>query len=65
MALLINGYYKRANLGIIIEFGNNNIREILDSLGDICSNFDAEAKCIDTALRFMKNIKIWDSMKEK
>ena len=41
---------KNGGLGIRVEFTDNSIKEISNPCGVLCSNFDAEAKAIETAL---------------
>ena len=41
---------KNAGLGIRVEFADNTIKEISNPCRVLCSNFEAEAKTIETAL---------------
>ena len=54
---------KNAGLGIRVEFADKTLKEISNPCGVLCSNFDAEAKAIETALQYIRET--FENVKEK
>ena len=54
---------KNAGLGIRVEMADKTIKEISNPCGVLCSNFDAEAKAIETALQYIRDT--FENAKEK